>query len=507
MLPALPQPPPSKVAVPEAESQDPEGQARRAMPMLTPLERVLRLFTDVRPGEGGTALLMFANVFLILCAYYLLKPLREGWIAISEVQGLSSLEVKAYTSFGQTLLLAGVATAYAQGVGRWPRGTLITRTTWVCISNIVLFWLLQPGVLLGHVPAIGVAYYLWVGMFGVFVVAQFWAFAADLYSEEHGRRLLPMIAIGATSGAIAGSWLEKHLPDMGVPPDHMLLASIPPLVASIALTHWVEGRTGSHGKVAAVGFEGPPLRGRGALSIVFGNRFLLAVALVTLVFNWVKTNGENQLFGVVQEALAAEVDGRGIVGQEAVREFVQAGTNAFYGDFFFWVNVVALVLQAFVASRLLRFGGFGAIFLLLPAIALTAYSAMALLPALWLVKTMKVAENATDYSINNTARHVLWLPMAQEVTFKAKPTIDSLFVRVGDGMAALTVLVGLQVFSASIRSFFLVNVALAVLWLAAAAWIVRERGRMGTGARPPARRRHLGPKADNALGGEVHEGA
>ena len=53
-----------------------------ATPRRSPLERGLRLFTDVRAGEGVTALVMFANVFLILCAYYFVKPLRDGWIAI-----------------------------------------------------------------------------------------------------------------------------------------------------------------------------------------------------------------------------------------------------------------------------------------------------------------------------------------------------------------------------------------------------------------------------------------
>ena len=73
---------------------------------LTWVERGLRAFTDVRPGEGRTALVMFANVFLILCAYYFVKPLREGWLAASgEVAGLSKIEVRAYTSFGQSLLL------------------------------------------------------------------------------------------------------------------------------------------------------------------------------------------------------------------------------------------------------------------------------------------------------------------------------------------------------------------------------------------------------------------
>ncbi len=55
------------------------------------LERFLGLFTEVRPGEGGTALLMFANVFLILCAYYFIKPLRDGWLSVSGIPGLTPL--------------------------------------------------------------------------------------------------------------------------------------------------------------------------------------------------------------------------------------------------------------------------------------------------------------------------------------------------------------------------------------------------------------------------------
>jgi AAA family ATP:ADP antiporter len=158
---------------------------------------------DVQPGEGITAVVLFADVFLILCAYYLVKPLRDGWIAVSEVGGLSQMELKAYASFGQSLLLAPVVAIYARLSARWPRRTLITRVTVACIGTLVVFWLLQPAVA-GNVPGAGIAFYLWVGMFGVFVVAQFWAFAADLYDGDRGDRLLPLIAIGATAGAAFG---------------------------------------------------------------------------------------------------------------------------------------------------------------------------------------------------------------------------------------------------------------------------------------------------------------
>ena len=446
---------------------------------LSPLERALRLFTDVRRGEGRTALLMFANVLLILFAYYLLKPLREGWLAISDVQGFSKLEIKAYTSFAQSLLLAFGVTAYARRVGRWPRGVLITRTTLFCMANIAIFWLLQPDFLIRSVPGVGIAFYLWVGMFGVFVVAQFWAFAADLYSQERGSRLLPMIAVGATAGAMIGSGLENQLvAHHWLEARYLLLAALPPLALSIWLTRVVDRAEGGAGKAEKSGFESPLRDGRGALSLVFSHRFLVAVAAITLLFNWVKTNGDNQLFAAVQEVLGNQVALQGISGDQAVRSFVHAGTTAFFGNFFFWQNAVALLLQALVASRLLKHGGFGAIFLLLPTIAMVSNAAMAFLPILWVIKSMKVSENATDYSINNTARHVLWLPMSEEVTFKAKPTIDSIFFRAGDGFAALTAMLGVQVLSWAVRSYFLLNVGLAAVWLAVGLWVVREHARL-----------------------------
>ena len=127
-----------------------------------------------------------------------------------------------------------------------------------------------------------------------------------------------------------------------------------------------------------------------------------------------------------------------------------------------------------MASRLLKYGGFAAILLILPVIALVSYTTMALIPILVIVKMMKIAENATDYSINNTARHVLWLPVDSKMKFRAKPAIDTLYVRVGDGLAALTVLVGVQFLALATEQFFIFNVLLVVLWLAASIMLVRE---------------------------------
>jgi ATP:ADP antiporter, AAA family len=453
------------------------------LPPASRLERFLRLFTEVRSGEGITGTVMFANVLLILCAYYFVKPLREGWIAVSDLSSwnLSKMEVKAYSSFAQSLLFLSALGAYNRLSGRWPRRRLITAATLFCMSNLVVFWLIH-GYLRDYLPSSGIAFYLWVGMFGLFVVAQFWVFAADLYSDEQGRRLFPLIAVGATSGAVVGSYLtelvvQSHVLDSG---DLLLLATVP-LGASIALT-WVADRRGPGGEPAPPTPPEPAApESPGSFRLIFRHRYLLAVALVTLLTNGVNTNGENLLFSVVQDSLEDQIAATGVTSATQIDEFVRDGTTAFYGNFFFWVNAAALGLQAFVASRLLATGGFASIILLLPIISLLSYASMALVPILAVVRVMKIAENATDYSINNTARQVLWLPTSVEMKYRAKPAIDTFFVRGGDGLAAATILIGVQLLDLTTRGFFAFNISLGFLWLALAAYVARDHARLVRG--------------------------
>ncbi len=449
-------------------------------------EKFLRLFTEVRPGEGTTAILLFANVFLILLAYYFIKPVREGWISISNVQGLSSMEVKAYSSFLQSIMLLFVVGWYAQLAAKWDKVTLFTRATLFCISNIVIFWVLQPNLFFDTYPMMGIIYYLWVGMFSVFVVAQFWTFAADIYTNERGKRMLPFIAIGATAGAAFGSWVVSTLIGSGlVPTEALLLMSIFPLLASIYIVRKVAKREALHAnadakdsnKSAAV--EKPSILSGAKLVLL--SKFLLLAALVAMLTNWVNTNGENLLFRVIQESLKSDAQVQGIIGDNATVAFIRDGTTAFYGNFYFWVNVIALLLQAFVASRLLKYGGFAALLLILPVIALTSYTVMALLPVLAVIKIMKIAENATDYSLNNTSKHVLWLPVSSATKFRGKPAVDTLYVRLGDGLAAITVLIGVQMLSLSTTGFFAFNVFLVLIWLVVGILLVREHRRASEG--------------------------
>ena len=132
---------------------------------LSPTDRFLKLFTDVRGGESTTALLLMLNVFLLLTAYYVIKVVREPLILAG-----GGAELKSYSSAGQAILLLGAVPLYGMLANHFPRRRLINLVTVFFVACLVVFY----GLARLEVP-IGVPFFLWVGIFNLMVIAQFWA--------------------------------------------------------------------------------------------------------------------------------------------------------------------------------------------------------------------------------------------------------------------------------------------------------------------------------------------
>ena len=444
------------------------------------LERVLRLFANVQPREGITSLILIANIFLILAAFYLVKPVREGWLAITTIGDLTKLEIKAYSAFAQSILLIGILPLYARLAAKWRRRDLIIRVGITFGILLFAFWLSQPGLLFGRHPAFGILFYLFVGIFSVTLVAQFWAFCTDIYGSERGARLFPIVAIGAALGATLGSWIgEKLIALPAIEAFDVILVALVPLAASLMLAAWTDKR-GTYGEPsswttdrweepAAPSAEGP-------YRMILRHRYLTATAAMIMVFTWVVTSGDNILFGIVQSTLREELSALHL-DPAAFELAIQEATASFYGDLYFWINFLTLLLQAFVVSRILQAGGMQALLFTTPFISLAAYASMAFVPILGLIKFLKVAENSSMYSIHNTARQMLWLPTTKEMLYQAKPTVDTLFVRLGDGLAALTILVGTRVFHLGNTGFVIVNIFLVFIWIGLSRYLHKEHDR------------------------------
>jgi len=204
-----------------------------------------------------------------------------------------------------------------------------------------------------------------------------------------------------------------------------------------------------------------------ALRVVFRSRYLLMIALIILLTNWVNTTGEYILGRSVQQAAHLAADAASAVASEQL-SFVEQYIGTFYSRFFSIVGLAGLLIQLFLVSRVLKYFGVRVALVILPIVAMASYTSVAIVPALAVIRFWKVNENATDYSLNSTVRNILFLPTTREEKYKAKVAIDSIFVRAGDVLSAILVFLGVTYFSFGISQFALVNLGLVVVWLALA---------------------------------------
>lgn len=434
------------------------------------LERFLNLFAEVHSGEAGNTLLLTLSIFLILTSYYIAKVVREPLILAG-----GGAELKSYLAAFQAILLILFVGAYARLVERLNRRRLLTYVTGFFVLGFAAFYLLG----VAKVAYVGVIYFIWVGIFSLTIIAQFWGFANDIHTPEAGKRLFAIIAFGGSLGAVVGAKLAEVFIDIiGI--YELLLISAALLLTSLVLVNVVESRrreaTSHHAPLPGRPPAEEPAGQGGAFGVVRRNHYLLLIALLVLVTNWVNTTGEFILGDIVSKAAHQAAAGGG--GGEAVLNAEKVFIGKFYADFFFWVNLIGLATQLFLVSRLIKWFGIRTAILVMPLIALGGYCLVAITPILSLVRLAKTGENATDYSLNNTARQMLFLPTTREEKYKAKVAIDSFFVRIGDVLSAGVVYAGGTWLAFKTQQFAIVNVALVVLWLILAVAIGKENRRL-----------------------------
>ncbi len=429
------------------------------------LDAFLSIFAEVKAGEGLTAVLLTADVLLLLVAYYLLKTVREPLILAS-----GGAEAKSYATAGQAVLLIFVVEGYGALARRLSRMTLMTVTSLFFASNLGLFYLLA----LFKVPYLGVAFFLWLGCFSLTVIAQFWSFASDLYTPEQGKRLFAIVGVGSSVGAVIGSYAAKLLIEPVGAFQMMLLAAVLLLVC-LAITRAVDAREAGRerGKAAK---DDKPVGGKGGFAMLLDDRYLLLIAAIILVLNWVNTTGEFILDKTILAAAADRIDGFAAMAPEAQEKALEVFVGKFRGDFFFWVNLLGAGLQLFVVSRVFKYLGVRIALFSLPLIGLFGYGVMAFVPVLSLVRLAKIAENSCDYSLYNTSKQAVWLPTSREAKYNAKTAIDTFVVRAGDLLSGALVLVGSRLGFGS-KHFALTNMALVAVWVVLVVLIGREHKR------------------------------
>jgi len=419
-------------------------------------ERALGIVTRVEAGEGVSALLLTLNVFVLMTAYSAIKPVREGLILAMP----GGAEYSSYMGAVMAIALLGAVPAYAKFADSVPRNRLVVGVTLFFASHLILFWLLSA-----YPPMrskLALVFYVWIGIFNMMIVAQFWAFANDLYAEEQGKRLFPLLGVGQTVGAAVGSGAAVlFIKLLGVYSMLLVAAALLGLCAFLTqAVHAREGRAAEAEPEQKKPTDEKPAKKGGAFALVFKSDYLRYIAAFAIIFTFVNSNGEYMVKKLVKAA-AADAVAAGTLAADAVDQY----SGEAFSRYYFFVNVATVTLQTFIVSRLIRRAGFQTAFFVLPIIALFDALGASILPVLAVLYVGKIAENATDYSLNNTLRGTLWLPTTSEMKYKAKQAIDTFFVRMGDVSAGILVWILADRLKLGVRYFALVNLVLCVIWL------------------------------------------
>lgn len=429
-----------------------------APPATGPVAKILGLFAEVKPEEVVSVSLFFLTAFTLLFSYYLVKVVREPLVLQD-----GGAEIKSYASAGQALTLVVLNRVYKAVADRAPR-LLLTRAVYGFFAAMTGGF----GVLALLGARVGIPFYIYVGCFSLTVIAQFWSFANDVYTEEQGRRLFAMVGFGSSTGALLGSFVGgKLFPVIG--PGGLMLSTAGLLLVCLALVSIVDRREGVAEAETKTEAKVEKQKAIGDDGTGTFDRYLWMAAVLMLLVNFVNSNGEYILDRVLLDAAHKELgDGAN----------VEKFAAAFKSSYFVWFNGVGLALQLFVASRLLHKWGVRAAVLCLPIISLGSYATMLFFPVLAAIRLGKIAENSVDYSIQATSNQAMYLVVSRKQKFVAKNLIDGFFVRFGDICSAGLVFAG-QRLALETKHFILANIALGVGWLSLAFVMGKENERRG----------------------------
>jgi AAA family ATP:ADP antiporter len=443
--------------------------------------KFLRLFTVVHPGEAFTILLLTINIFLIASTYSILKPVRKGLILTKH-----SAEQEAYLYAIVAFLSIFVVKIFSYLSSRIPRQKLISIVTLFFISNLVLFYILSEA--RTSLSILGIVFWVWLSIYNIFIIAQFWAFSNHLYSEEAGKRLFPIVMFGQNMGFYLGAQSTSLLvkPKGPFNPFHLMLITGFVLMICIVLTLTVHKREIKRikSKAAKITEKDPsdkaaekPLKKGGGFRVIFKSRYLILVAFIILTLNYVNTTGEYIKSSVWQRTTTEAVASGKIENTDEARMQFLTRTES---DFTSLVNLLAWLIQLFLVSRIFKWVGVRGAMLFLPFISLGGYFLIGLGASYAVVRWTKTLENSTDYSLMNTVKQAFYLITDREAKYKAKAAIDTFFVRTGDVLVSLTIFIGTTFLALGLESFARINVVVAGVWIILSFFTMREHKRQSS---------------------------
>ena len=371
---------------------------------------VIKSATLIERQEQRAVFISFFLVFVLMAAYYMLRPVRD-----SMASDWTNTEISVLWNIQFVLSLSFVA-IYGVAVSRIKFRHLVPSVYGFFALSFVGF---HFGSGLVETPVIiDKGFYLWVSLFSLFHVSVFWSLMADLYNKEQSKRLFGFIAVGASAGAIVGPVVATIAAQTIGSDSLMLIASLTMLIP-LPIVFYLQylKRTRLHNEqvnvdLTPIKIGGNPLAG---FRDFVTSPYLIGIAAFILLYTAISS------FAYFEQT-------------NLLRDYNRDQRTEILALLALVVNSLTFILGFFATSRLTTRLGMPATLALVPAFMCVALIILAFAPILTVLLALQVARQAGNYGITRPAREMLFTSVSREARFKAKPVVDVAIYRGGDAI-------------------------------------------------------------------------
>ena len=402
----------------------------------------------VKPREIAALLVSCGYFFMILCAYYIIRPIRTEMVIANGVANVQWLLLMTM------VVLIAITPIFGWVTTRFRTRQFLSYCTLFFASHLVVFYFLFD--VEARSPNVTRAFFVWVNVFNMFIVSLFWSFMNDVFSREQTKRLFAFIAAGGTAGAISGPIITTSLVEsIGLAPLLLISASVLSLsvICILWLTRWNNADFSEDEAVHTVRNEA--LKGGiwNGFLLILKSPYLLGICLFIILYAVSITFVEIQQATLIEKTFDDP--------ERRTRLFSAVDLT---------VNILALIFQLLVTSHMIRWFGFRATLMLVPVGITIGFGLMATFPVLAVMVGVEIFRRAGDYSIMKPAREMLFSVVSREEKYKAKNFIDTTILRGGNAASAWAY-TGVKSLGAAGAGIAGISLMLGAAWCATAFWL------------------------------------
>ena len=391
------------------------------------------------------ASLLFANFFFIMLAYYQIKPASRSLFI-----GQLGADRLPYVWIGTALFLGLIIGGYHRLVGRYSRLRLVLGSCVLSMMMLVGF----RALLTTDSAAAALAFYVFVDIFGVVLVEQFWSLTNTLYSSEQGKRWYGFLGTGGVLGGLLGAaaamLIVKHT-SLTTPDLLLVAAGILGLVVTVNLA------LARYGVFEAA--TNPRHTEPSAPRQLLRDRYLMLVGATVLLAQVAEPLVEYGFMKMV-ELNYTELDAR----------------TAFISWLFSTMGLVSILVNLAITPVVHRYLGVVAGLMTQPLLLFFCTFGFILSPTLVFGSAMKVSDRGLSYSINRASKELLYIPIHPHLSYRAKAWIDMFGYRVFKVLGAVLILLltGWLPVDAGLVGLGWLTMSVCVLWLVTVSYLARE---------------------------------